>query len=676
MQTAQPSNGRRRDAGFTLTELLIVVVVMGLLATTLAGVVVIVIKTTPSTEARADDARSLQGLVTWLPEDVDAAPPDGFNQNPAYWPCAGPAPANSRNVIGIEFTERSTSTTAYAVSYRYEKRNGTTTMVRYSCNPGGPSSRINLTSGLPEWDDATKPARVVMCKVVVKGTWSDQGNCPATPTDERVGELDYEPSVVRSLKLLVTLGNGIVSEIDAAPKNPDQSLADDPAAQFNLKPEVANTAFSLSIPQGTTQVIDLAPYLGTVNDPDGEESLLSISIDPTEPKPATYVQATTAYTAGTQFQLTLTADPTAPVGPAPNRLMMILSDARGGWEPVTVTINVVSVSNPAPVATGGTTRTYVIRSNDTDDVDVLGYFGVTDDDSGLTVTIDSVTLLGDVAAWTASVDFTATQVDIDTIQLWLANGWNGSAGQTAAQVALTVDDNDGGTLSLLLDVIIASPSGSNNPPTAARTNVAVTIQAGQSVAIDVTNPTGHGITDPDIGDSLLVALRSAPADITPAISGTSVTLTVAPTATAGTPTPVGLRVSDQDGAHVDVTVTVTVTLPAPPPPSCVLGTLTTSPAFVRQGSGTGPRHLRDDVTVTLTYTGSCDGLRLNYNSGDPSGLGTGPGRAFPPGSPTSITIFGNGTGGTEKFAPGSLTLTASTTTAVVPNSISITRNVT
>jgi hypothetical protein len=306
----------------------------------------------------------------------------------------------------------------------------------------------------------------------------------------------------------------------------------------------------------------------------------------------------------------------------------------------------------------------------------LDYFGVTDDDSGLTVTIDSVTQAPVPPYVVPAPYFTAAPVDVDTIELDLAGGYSGWAGQTAAQLALTVDDNDGGTLSLLLDVIIANPSGGNNPPTAARTNVAVTIEAGQSVAIDVTNPTGHGITDPDVGDSLLVAPRSAPADITPAISGTSVTLTVAPTATAGTSTPVELRVSDQDGAHVDVTVTVTVTLPAPPPPSCVLGTLTTSRAFVRQGSGTGARHLRNDVTVTLTYTGSCDGLRLNYNSGDPSGLGTGPGRAFPPGSPTSITIFGNGTGGTEKFAPGPLTLTASTTSAVVPNSISITRNVT
>jgi hypothetical protein len=138
-----------------------------------------------------------------------------------------------------------------------------------------------------------------------------------------------------------------------------------------------------------------------------------------------------------------------------------------------------------------------------------------------------------------------------------------------------------------------------------------------------------------------------------------------------------VRVSDIAGAFVDVTITVTVTAPPVPPSDCVLGTLTASPASVaRQGGGSSPRKLATDVTVTLTHTGTCDGLRLNYDAGDPSGLGSGVGRVFPPGSPSSIVIVGHFNGGTEKFSPGPHVLTASTSSAVAPNSVTTTLTVT
>ena len=67
--------------------------------------------------------------------------------------------------------------------------------------------------------------------------------------------------------------------------------------------------------------------------------------------------------------------------------------------------------------------------------------------------------------------------------------------------------------------------------------------------------------------------------------------------------------------------------------------------------------------MTLTYDGACDGLHLNYDSGDTSGLGVGTGRVFPAGSPTSIVIVSKDNGGTEKWAPGTHTLTASSTSS-------------
>ena len=88
-----------------------------------------------------------------------------------------------------------------------------------------------------------------------------------------------------------------------------------------------------------------------------------------------------------------------------------------------------------------------------------------------------------------------------------------------------------------------------------------------------------------------------------------------------------------------------------------------------------PRTLVQDVLVTLTYLGTCDGLVLKYDTGHPSGLGSGVGRVFPSGSPTTVELRGDDSGGSEKWTPGDHVLTVSTTSAVTPNSVSITLTV-
>jgi len=66
---------------------------------------------------------------------------------------------------------------------------------------------------------------------------------------------------------------------------------------------------------------------------------------------------------------------------------------------------------------------------------------------------------------------------------------------------------------------------------------------------------------------------------------------------------------------------------------------------------------------------------LTYDTGDTSGLGIGTGRVFPPGSPSQIVIYSKGNGGTEKWLGGSVTLTASTTSAVTPSQVTTTLTV-
>ena len=90
MTTRATATVRRRPrAGFTLIEVLIVVTSIAIIAAAAAATISVVLRTAPPTEERANDARSLQGLVTWIPQDVDAAPPGGFDTATTAWPAAG-----------------------------------------------------------------------------------------------------------------------------------------------------------------------------------------------------------------------------------------------------------------------------------------------------------------------------------------------------------------------------------------------------------------------------------------------------------------------------------------------------------------------------------------------------------------------------------------------------------
>lgn len=152
-----PEQSSVQDRGFTLTEVVIVVVILGVISVAIAGVFSVIVRTAPATEARADDARSLLGLSTWLPADVNSTPmtPVGsvdvegapFDRRPgASSTCA--SGNEGTNLLKLRWTEAYGSTVRYDVSYRLQERPSGWHIVRVSCTNGGTAAVLNMTAAL------------------------------------------------------------------------------------------------------------------------------------------------------------------------------------------------------------------------------------------------------------------------------------------------------------------------------------------------------------------------------------------------------------------------------------------------------------------------------------------------------------------------------------------------
>lgn len=122
--------GRRRDAGFTLPELLISIMLMGLLATSLAAAFSVVLRQQKPTIDRIAESKDITFVQTWVPLDVASAV---VNPNPAL-PTMNVDPAFDpttlkdllgTNVFTVLRSDISGSTQSYYyVAYRYVQVGG------------------------------------------------------------------------------------------------------------------------------------------------------------------------------------------------------------------------------------------------------------------------------------------------------------------------------------------------------------------------------------------------------------------------------------------------------------------------------------------------------------------------------------------------------------------------
>jgi prepilin-type N-terminal cleavage/methylation domain-containing protein len=142
----------QRDRGFTLIEAIIVISILGLLASVIAAAFVVVIRTSPASEARADDSRSLLGITNWLSQDVASTSESGFeggdtDHNPgvdsAPTKCAASSvPSNSQGLLQLTWGN-------FVVNYRWlPSAQGEGAIYRYTCLVGQPASRLRVSADM------------------------------------------------------------------------------------------------------------------------------------------------------------------------------------------------------------------------------------------------------------------------------------------------------------------------------------------------------------------------------------------------------------------------------------------------------------------------------------------------------------------------------------------------
>lgn len=303
-----------RDGGFTLVELVIAVALMSLLMSVISAALVVTLRNSPAVADRADAAVNVQGLVTWLPQDVDSAEPGSFDvSQTATSGCAGVDPGF--NLFKVTWSETISSTVDYAASYRYVATTDGGYIVRVYCTVGNSPTVLKVTGSIPPWVAGSEPVTVVLSDSIA-------------PFD----------TLVDSAKFLVEpiVGNTIV--IDATTKNPNETLTPTttppappppPPPVPNQPPLVADTSATIASDTAVTVAVP-------ASDPEGGTLTVAVGAAPAgwtiTPGPgASFVVTAPATAVGTSEVVTYTA--TDPLGAAASAQLTISVSAPAGNQP-------------------------------------------------------------------------------------------------------------------------------------------------------------------------------------------------------------------------------------------------------------------------------------------------------------------------------------------------------
>ena len=249
-----------RDRGFSLVELVVTVAAMGLVSVSLSLIVSVVLRTSPAAEGRDDDARTLLGLTTYMPEDVNSTPGGAANFDTVKTTasgCAGTSPGI--NLLRLTWEEDTGSSTTFYAAYRYVDDGGGYKIWRYACEAGGTPTVNKMSAVLPPIDETTWVSGTAPVAIVpwydVNGAYRGVSVQISTPSGD---SLDFE---MRSNNLEEYLGpytgNGLL-----------------PVPPGNGPPQITG-ANPLTL---TTPYVTMIPFGLPVSDPDQDG--LTVTIGP------------------------------------------------------------------------------------------------------------------------------------------------------------------------------------------------------------------------------------------------------------------------------------------------------------------------------------------------------------------------------------------------------------
>lgn len=238
----------RRDDGFTLPEMLIAVVLTALIGSVIAIAITTSLRTAPSVTERADSAVAVQGLTTWLPPDVDSAVPGQLETDHSKASgCSGSDPGV--NLLHLSWDETFNGTTRnYVADYRFTTDADGGQIVRVGCS-GSPSL------GAPSMLKMSAKLSTTLPTVTSFDSNGDGLNDQVTFTIETLsGEVVY---------------------IDAASKNPDETLPPDNTSYptttaANQTPVAANIDVATNPSSPVTFVLP-------ASDPDGDTLTVTLT---------------------------------------------------------------------------------------------------------------------------------------------------------------------------------------------------------------------------------------------------------------------------------------------------------------------------------------------------------------------------------------------------------------
>jgi prepilin-type N-terminal cleavage/methylation domain-containing protein len=364
------SERRRGDSGFTLIEALMVIAMLGLIAAVLAATFTVIVRTQPPTEATIDDARTLLGITTYLPEDVDSTPAAGFDlpttrtdSDNQPTGCSGNA-TDGFSLLHLTWTETVGSTTTYIANYRAIPEPAGTRIVRYSCVNGGTASRVNMTSVLP----------------AIPASW-DPGEAPIRFALVGTDGIDVE----------ITTIDGETQSLEARSNNPSETLP--PAPPVVFPPIPAGNLPPTADGVDTTTPVDTPVTIAlTVQDPDVGDALVVI---PTNPTVSAATPGWDAVVSG--FDVTVTPPASAPEGEVATFTFRARDPYGQQSSPATVTVTLVAapVNNPpfaldvSGTVVTGTPLLINLPVGDPDGDPLLITIGTHGD--GLTATVDQTT---------------------------------------------------------------------------------------------------------------------------------------------------------------------------------------------------------------------------------------------------------------------------------------------